>query len=75
MQAVVKTVSETAGFLEYDVIANFFGNGGTVTSKDTPDFFKGCRVIQHFHNGETFVRRQMFVFCSSEVLLLIASEY
>jgi len=69
MQTVIKTVSKTASFLEYDVITDFFGDGGAVTSKDTPDFLKGCRVIQHFHNGETFVRRQMFVFMHSGILL------
>lgn len=69
MQAVIKAVSKTAGFLEHDVIAYFFGNGGAVTPKDTSDFLKGCGVIQHFHNGETFVRRQMFVFTHSGILL------
>ena len=69
MKTVIKRMSETTGLFKDDVIAYFFRNGGAVTAKNPSDFLKGCRVIQHFHNSETFVSREMFIFTHSGILL------
>ena len=52
--AVIKSLAEAACFLEKDMGADFFGNGGAVPSRPSSDCLKGSRFIQHGFNNGTF---------------------
>lgn len=61
--AVVEVPPKTAGFFENAVVSDFFGNGSTVFSKLSSDFFKAESVIQAPFNSVAAITGQMFLIC------------
>lgn len=55
--AVIEGAAKGAGLLEKHMSADLFGNGGTVPSKGSANFFKGCRVVKEGFDGKTFFKR------------------
>lgn len=55
--AVIEGAAKAAGFLEKQVVTDFFGNGGTVPPKGSGNLFKGSRVIKQGFDGKTFFKR------------------
>ena len=54
---VIERASETAGLLEKQVVADFFGNGGTIPSESPADLLKGSRVIKRGVDRKMFFKR------------------
>lgn len=55
--AVIERTTKAAGFLEKQVITDFFGNSGTVPAKGSANFLKGSRMIKQGFDGKTFFKR------------------
>ena len=54
--AVIERTAKTTSLLEKQVVTDFFGNGGTVPSKCSANFFKGSRVIKQGFDSKTFFK-------------------
>lgn len=52
--AVIERAAEAAGFLEEHMVADFFGNGGTIPSEGPANCLKGSRMIKHGFDSNTF---------------------
>ena len=51
---VIKRTAEASGFLEKQMVANFFGNGGTIPSESPANGLEGSRMIKHGFDSNTF---------------------
>lgn len=52
--AVIERASKAAGFLENQMVAYFFRNGGTIPSESPANPLKGSRMIEHGFDSNTF---------------------
>lgn len=55
--AVIERASKAAGLLEKYMVADFFGNSGTIPFQSPTDLLKGNRVIKQGFNSKTFFKR------------------
>ena len=51
---VIERASKAAGFLENQMVAYFFRNGGTISSESPANPLKGSRMIEHGFDSNTF---------------------
>ena len=51
---VIERSAKATGFLEKQMVAYFFRNGGTIPSQSSANCFKGSRMIKHGFDRNTF---------------------
>ena len=67
-EAVIESLAQSTGLLIVDMVANLFGDGGTVFAEESCNPFEGSALIEFSLDGDSVFKDQMFIFIHEKFL-------